>query len=69
MASLLVILAAAIFGAAIGMFALLVIGIRRDDGAKTLTDSPRSHVETVTRRMLGVGVRIPNSDISDEEES
>ena len=53
------ILAVAIFlaGATIGLLAVFVIGIRRDDRAKNLTNAPRTQVEAVTRRALGVGVR------------
>jgi len=49
-------------GAAIGIIAVVTIGIRRDDRAKTLTDAPRTHVEAATRRMLGVGVRQSSTD-------
>jgi len=62
MTPVIIIISAALSGATIGVLAVLVIGIRRDDRAKTLTDAPRSHVEAVTRRMLGVGVRNPDSD-------
>ena len=44
-------------GATIGLIAIIIGGIRREDRAKTLTDAPRTHVEAATRRMLGVGVR------------
>jgi hypothetical protein len=48
--------------AAILMLALLVAGIRSDDGAKNLTRAPRSRTEQVTRRLLGVGVRTTGAD-------
>lgn len=67
MCTLMSILAAALFGAAIGVFAVLVIGIHRDDRAKTLTRLPNSTIETATRRVLGVGVR--NSYIDDGKEA
>ena len=58
------ILAIAIFlaGATIGLLAVFVIGIRRDDRAKNLTNAPRTQVEAVTRRVLGVGVRNGHAD-------
>ena len=48
--------------AAILILALLVAGIRSDDRAKNLTRAPRSRTEQVTRRLLGVGVRITGAD-------
>lgn len=36
---------------------MLVIGIRRGDRARHLADEPGTHVDALTRRMLGVGVR------------
>ena len=61
------ILAVATFlaGAAIGFIAIIVIGIHREDRAKTLTNAPRTQAEAATRRVLGVGVRHGNAD-SDE---
>ena len=58
------ILAIAIFlaGATIGLLAVFVIGIRRDDRAKNLTNAPRTQVEAATRRALGVGVRNGHAD-------
>jgi hypothetical protein len=44
-------------GATIGTFAVLVIGIRKDDRAKNLTNTPSTRIEAATRRALGVGVR------------
>ncbi len=60
----LAVLAVATFlaGAAIGLLAVFVIGIRSDDHAKNLTNTPRTHVEAATRRVLGVGVRNGNAD-------
>jgi len=40
---------------AIGVFAMLVIGIRRDDRDKHLMRPPRTRIEATTRRMLGFG--------------
>ena len=44
-------------GSAIGIFVVLVAGIRSDDRAKNLTGIPRTGTEAITRRLLGVGVR------------
>jgi hypothetical protein len=35
----------------------LVVGIRRGDRTRRLADKPDTHVDALTRRMLGVGVR------------
>ena len=53
------ILALAVFlsGAVAGVLVMLVIGIRRGDRARHLADEPGTHVDALTRRMLGVGVR------------
>jgi len=49
--------AAFLSGVTVAVIALIVVGIRRDDHAKNLANSPRTHLEAATRRMLGVGVR------------
>ena len=53
------ILAIAVFlsGAVAGVLVMLVIGIHRGDRAHHLADEPDTHVDALTRRMLGVGVR------------
>jgi hypothetical protein len=53
------ILALAVFlsGAVAGVLVMLVIGIRRSDRAHHLAYEPGTHVDALTRRMLGVGVR------------
>ena len=53
------ILAVAVFlaGAVLGFLTLIIIGIRRGDRARRLADAPHTHVEAVTRRVLGVGTR------------
>jgi hypothetical protein len=53
----LIAIAAFLSGSAIGIFAVLVAGIRSDDRAKNLTGIPRTGTEAITRRLLGVGVR------------
>jgi hypothetical protein len=52
-------------GATIGVIAIIIAGIHREDRAKTLTGSPRTHAQAGTRRMLGVGVRHGNADSGD----
>jgi hypothetical protein len=49
--------AAALFGAAVGVLAVFVVGIRSEDRAKNLTGVPATPIEAITRRALGVGVR------------
>ena len=53
------ILALAVFlsGAVSGVLAMLVIGIRRGDRTRHLADQPGTHLDAVTRNLLGVGVR------------
>lgn len=53
-------------GMAAGILALLAIGIRRGDHAH-LADTPRSHPESIARRIL-VGVRYPSESEEDEDE-
>jgi uncharacterized membrane protein len=66
--TLILVLALPVFlaGATIGILAVLVIGIRRDDRAKNLTNVPGARLEAETRRALGVGVR--NERAEHEEE-
>ena len=56
------ILIAAVLLTCLGVLAVLVlvlVGIHDEDRHRSLTSAPRSHVEAVTRRILGVGVRTP----------
>ena len=55
------VLAVFLSGVAIGVLVMLVIGIRRGDRARRLADEPGTRLDAVTRRMLGVGVRISGS--------
>jgi hypothetical protein len=55
----LIAIAAFLSGSAIGIFVVLVAGIRSDDRAKNLTGIPRTGTEAITLRLLGVGVRTP----------
>lgn len=59
MALAVAILAVAVFlaGAVVGFLALIIIGIRRGGRARRLADLPRTQMESVTRRVLGVGTR------------
>ncbi len=63
------VLAIAVFlsGAVLGFLALLIVGIRRGDRARHLADAPHTHVEAVTRRVLGVGTRNHRNGHEDEE--
>ena len=56
------ILIAAVVLTALGVLALLMlvlIGIRVEERHMSLTSSPRTRTEAVTRRLLGVGIRTP----------
>jgi hypothetical protein len=56
------ILIAAVILTGLGVFAVLVlvlIGIHDEDRHMSLTSAPRTCIEAVTRRLLGVGVRTP----------
>jgi len=50
------VLAVFLSGAVAGVFTVLVIGIRRGDRAH-LADEPGTHLNALTRSVLGVGVR------------
>jgi hypothetical protein len=64
-----VILAITIFlaGAVLGFLALLIVGIRKGDRARRLTDAPHTQVEAITRWVLGVGIRSHPDGNADEE--
>ena len=51
------VLAVFLSGAVAGVFVMLVIGIRRGDRAHHLADEPETHLDALTRSVLGVGVR------------
>ena len=56
------ILIAAVVLTALGVLALLMlvlIGIRVEERHMSLTSTPRTRTEAVTRRLLGVGIRTP----------
>jgi hypothetical protein len=58
------ILIAAVVLTGLGVLAVLVlvlIGIHDEDRHMSLTSAPRTRIEAVTRRLLGVGVRTPGT--------
>jgi hypothetical protein len=60
------VLAVSLSGAVAGVFILLVIGIRMGDRARHLADAPGMRLDTVTRSVLGVGVRTGNNSAEGE---
>jgi hypothetical protein len=54
-------------GAVLGFFLLIIIGIRRGDRTRHLADAPHTHVEAITRRVVGVGIRNHSGGNADEE--
>jgi hypothetical protein len=56
------ILIAAVILTGLGVLAVLVLalaGIHNEDRHMSLTRTPRTRIEAITRRLLGVGVRTP----------
>ena len=51
------VLAVFLSGAVAGVFVMVVIGIRISDRVHHLTDEPGTHLDALTRSVLGVGVR------------
>jgi hypothetical protein len=51
------VLAVFLSGAVAGVFAMLVIGIHIGDRTRHLADEPGTHLDAITRSVLGVGVR------------
>jgi hypothetical protein len=51
------VLAVFLSGAVAGVFVMIVIGIRISDRVHHLTDEPGTHLDALTRNVLGVGVR------------
>jgi hypothetical protein len=57
-----------IAGAGLGALAMVVTGIHRiDHPGHRLTDEARTPLDAATRRVLGVGVRTPDHDRSEQE--
>jgi hypothetical protein len=52
-----IVIAAFLSVSAAAVFVLLVIGIRRGDRARHLSDAPDTALDALTRSFLGVGVR------------
>ena len=56
------ILIAAVILTGLGVLAVLVlvlVGIHDEERHMSLTGAPRTRIEAITRRLLGVGVRVP----------
>ena len=56
------ILIAAVILTGLGVLAVLVlvlVGIHDEDRHMSLTGAPRTRIEAITRRLLGVGIRTP----------
>ena len=56
------ILIAAVILIGLGVLAVLVlvlVGIHDEDRHMSLTGAPRTRIEAITRRLLGVGIRVP----------
>lgn len=53
-----IVLSAFLSGAVAGVFVMLVIGIRACDSGHRLADEPGTHLDALTRSVLGVGVRV-----------
>jgi hypothetical protein len=54
----------------LGVLALLVlvlVGIHDEERHMSLTSAPRTRIGAVTRRLTGVGVRIPGADHQDPD--
>jgi hypothetical protein len=58
-----------LLGALIGVFILLVIGIRKEDRHERLPETPRTHIEAIVRRVLGVSVRNDHPDSDSDSDS
>jgi hypothetical protein len=56
-ATVTLVIAAFLSGSVGAVFVMLVAGIHAGDRPRRLTDAPHSHLEAITRTMLGVGVR------------
>ena len=57
-----VVIAAIVTLAGLGVLALLVlvlVSVHHEDRHMSLTSTPRSRTDAVTRRLLGVGIRTP----------
>ena len=53
----LLVLAVFLSGTVVGVFVMLVIGIRKGDRGQHLTDEPGTRLDALTRSVLSIGVR------------
>jgi hypothetical protein len=69
-ATVTLVIAAFLSGAVTAVFVMLVAGIHAGDRRRRLTDAPHSHLEAITRTVLGGGVRTghPASSTDGEKE-
>ena len=61
-------LAAFVSGAILGVLLMVVIGIRSTDRYQHLYDLPRTRAEAASRRLLGSGVTNPPANSDDDGE-
>jgi hypothetical protein len=55
-----------LLGATIGVFVLLVVGIRRGDRSAHLAAGPHTRTDALARRFLGIGIRhTASNDVSE----
>jgi hypothetical protein len=52
----------------LALLALVLIGIHHEERHMSLTSTPRTRIEAVTRRLLGVGVRHAEPGRGDDQE-
>jgi hypothetical protein len=62
------VISAVLSGAVIVVFVMLVVGIHAGDRPRRLTDAPHSPLESITRAVLGVGVRTAHPASTDDGE-
>jgi hypothetical protein len=56
-----------IAGVLVGVIALLRAGIAREESGRSLRDEPPNRASAVTRRMVGLYVRMPSDTRADDE--
>jgi hypothetical protein len=64
------ILIAAVILTGLGVLAVLMlvlVGIHDEDRHMSLTGAPRTRIEAITRRLLGVGIRVPEPCPGDDQ--
>lgn len=55
-------------GVSLAVLAILAIGIHSDSRSRHLSNSPRTYAGSITRKVLGMTVRISNSSHTAPEE-